>query len=311
MAATVWRGRIAFGLVSIPVRLYKAARRERARFHRVVRQAAEELAFRSGPALVEPEPPEPAEEPDEVSPSAPAPGPVTRVHNAAVAGPANEPVANREVFRGYEVARDEYVVLQPAEIAALRPRTSTALEIVQFVSLGEIDPVYFDTSYHVIPDPGGEKPYALLFRALAETRQAALGTLAMHGREHATVIRPGAHGLILHTLFFANEVGSANEFHADTAAVAAKELDMAKLLVGALEAKFDPASLKDTYEERLRTLIESRAPQPVASEPQPPERSAAPAVDIMDALRKSLEQARKPAAREESVEQKPRRRRAK
>ncbi len=316
MAATVWRGRITFGLVSVPVRLYKAARRERIRFHRVHRAppVAEELEEEQEAApppqyprqLSSARAPLPAPEETEISEE---PEAVVRVHSAPVSGFTEEPVQQREVLRGYEVAKDQYVVVEPHEVAALRPKTSTALEIVEFVHLNEIDPVYFDTSYYVVPEPGGEKPYAVLFRALKEAGYVGLGTLAMHGREHATVVRPGPHGLLLHTLFYANEIGAANEYHADPDLVGAKELELAKLLVGTLEAKFDPAKLKDTFEERLRELIESRPTAALAGRAPAAEAKKSPVIDIMEALRQSLEKMRKPAKSEERAQ--PRRRKAK
>src|SRR5262249_11161927 len=141
----------------------------------------------------------------------------------------------------------------------LRPKTSSQLEIAEFVRLEEIDPIFFETSYYVAPDRAGEKPYALLFQALSETEYAAIGSLAMHGREHATVIRPGKRGLLLHTLFYANEVRADEEQKADPELVTPKELELAKLFVRALAARFEPEKLKDTFEERLQELIRKRS----------------------------------------------------
>jgi DNA end-binding protein Ku len=315
MPATVWRGRISFGLVSIPVRLYKAARRERIRFHNVHRASAQPAHAEEPepeehwmPETQEPAPRTAAAEP-ELEPGQ-TPEPVARIRSTPVSAETETPVAPAEILKGYELAKDEYVVLHPREIAALRPQTSTELEITQFAELKDIDPLYFDTSYYVSPEPGGEKPYAVLFRTLLESGRVGLGTLSMHGRRHATVIRAGSRGLILHTLFYANEVGSATEYQADPNLVGTKELDLAKLLVDALTAKFEPAALKDTFEENLRALIESRAPVPAAGGPHRAEERKAPVIDIMEALRKSLEKARKPVKREQAPA-KPRSRRAK
>ena len=318
MASTVWRGRLAFGMVSIPVRLYKAARRERIRFHHVYRPEA------APPAEDDEEAPEPAptvrgkvqEFPKSAPPLEPeepedAPPALVRVRNLPVSEAGEAPVEKSQVLKGFEIEKDRYVTFDPGEIAALRPPTSTELSIAEFVRLEEIDPVYFETSYYAAPDRGGEKPYALLVSALTETGYAAIGSLAMHGREHATVIRPGNHGLIVHTLFYQNEVRSAEEYRSDPALVSAKELDLAKTFVRALAAPFDPGKLKDTFEERLQALIHSRADSAVdayahgkAAAAQPP------AVDIMEALRKSIEMARKPPAREKGAAPKPRQRRS-
>src|SRR5690349_1812821 len=199
MAASVWRGRIAFGMVSIPVRLFKAARRERIRFHHVYRPSVSEQEAEPEP---EPEPPPPPvrgrvreipsapvriEEPE----PEPDPEPVARVRQFAAGESRDERIQPAQILKGYEIEKDRYVVLDPQEVAALRPRTSTELGISEFVKLDEIDPIYFDVSYYVAPDRGGEKPYAILDQALRKTGYAAVGSLTMHGREHATVIRAG------------------------------------------------------------------------------------------------------------------------
>lgn len=303
MAATVWRGRIAFGMVSIPVRLHKAARRERIRFHHVFRAAQSPTAE----ALPEIEDPEPEEQSAKIH-ELPAPVPpegtpetVARIRNLPVADLTETRVEKPAILKGYEIEPNRYVTFEPREVAAIRPRTSTELGIVEFVRTSEIDPMFFETSYYVAPDPGGEKPYALLYAALSETGYAAVGSLAMHGREHAVFIRPGPKGLVLHTLFYANEVRSDEEYTADSNLVSPKELDLAKLLVGALKAKFDPANLKDAFEERLREFIQKRADTATAAYEQRDTTRRAPVVDIMEALRKSLEMVRKPPKREEAA----------
>jgi DNA end-binding protein Ku len=287
-------------MVSIPVRLHKAARRERIRFHQVYRPAgideppepeerAEPEPFRFTAARKEhPEPPAP-------------PSPVSRVHNQPVVESAEAQVERTDILKGYEIEPDRYVTFRPREVAALRAPTSTELAINEFVQLAEIDPVFFDASYYVAPDRGGEKGYALLHRALAESGYAAIGSVAMHGREHSTVIRPGRRGLIAHTLFYANEVRADEEPAADDGLVNSKELDLAKLFVRALATHFDAAKLKDAYQERLQALIESRTETAVAARPG----ERAPVVDIMEALRKSLEAVRKPPARERAETKSP------
>ena len=311
MAASIWRGRITFGLVSIPIRLVKAARRERTRFRRVQRFQPENPV--TGDEIDTPEEPAqpskvlkfPSVNEDSGPAAAEFPGAmpsaeetVVRVRNAPVSGLTEAPVRPTEILKGYEVAKDEYVVLAPEEVAALRPRTSTELEIEAFVQLEEIDPIYYETSYHVIPEPGGERAYALLFTALRETRHAGMATFAMHGREHVALIRAGEGTLVLHSMFYVNEVGRA-PYRVESDGANPKELELAKMLVRALEAKFEPEKWKDRYEERLRALIESRAPVSAATSPHRSEEPQAPVADIMAALRKSLEMARKPVAREQ------------
>lgn len=221
---------------------------------------------------------------------------VMRVRNAPVSGLTETPIGRSEILKGYEVAKDEFVVVTPEEVAALRPRTSTELEIAEFVKVEEIDPVYYETSYYVVPESGGEKAYTLLFQTLKETGHAGMGHLAMHGRDHVVLIRAGREALVLHSMFYANEVGRA-PYRVEGKA-SPKELALAKMLVVALEAKFEPEKWKDDYEERLKALIESRAPVASASAPAA-EGAPVPVADIVEALRKSLEKARKPVASEQ------------
>jgi DNA end-binding protein Ku len=306
MAAITWKGRIAFGMVSIPVRLYKAARRERIRFHHVYQPQAEPELEEEADAPVDP----PRRGPRLVAPADPTPvepeaAPVARVHTMPMAMPsagepdaAPEPVRKQDILKAFEIEKDRFVTFQPREIAALRPRTSSELAITEFVRLAEIDPVFFDVSYYVEPDAGAEKPYAVLFTALVDSGYAALGSLAMHGREHVALIRPGRRGLILHTIFYAKEVRREGEYAADSSLVGPKERGLATMLVDALAAPFEPEKLKNVQEERLRALIESRAESavPAAGTDAPPK--TPPAIDLMEALRKSIAAARKPAQRE-------------
>jgi DNA end-binding protein Ku len=277
MASTVWKGNIAFGLVSIPVRLVRAARRERVRFRQVYREREE---------------PEPEIEP-EIEP-------VRQVTVAPVQVPRSE------ILKGYEVAPEQFVTFTQREVAAVKPKASTAIDILSFAHLAEIDPIYFDASYYVLPQPAGEKPYSVLFTALRNAKYVGLGELAMHGREHVVVIRTGEKGLILDTLFYAKEVHPEDQHATDTSLPTAPELKIAEAFIQALAAPFEPEQLVDKYEERLKALIDQRSSQeaPIA------EPKAKPAIDIMEALRKSLEMVRKPATSQPAAkEPRPRKRR--
>lgn len=314
MAATIWRGRLVFGLVTIPVRLYKAARRERVQFHNVypiaVGQAASvhvQTADASGPASKVRQFPRQQQTPEQ----APLPERVGRVHQAFVGEDPNVILNKADLLKAYELEPDRYVVLRSSEVAALRARASTNLEIAQFVGLNEIDRCYFDASYYVAPDHGAEKAYALFYRVLVETGCVAVGELVMRGSEYAVCIRPGSRGLVLHTLFFANEVRVEEEAPADLGMVNEKELELAKMLVDAQKGTFDATKLKDKFRERVLEVIESRATVP--GRDAGPQRAAAPVVDIMDALRRSLDATRKPPQAEKAgqTEKKKDKRRAK
>ena len=303
MPATIWRGRLAFGLVSIPVRLYKAARRERVQFHNVYSPANGPAAQQAAASSQAPDPSAPSSNVRQFpaqQPEVPLPERVARVHQAFVGEESNIPLAKDDIFKGYEVEPDRYVVLRSSEVAALRARASTNLEIAEFVGLNEIDRNYFDASYYVAPEHGGEKAYALFYRALVDTGCVAVGELVMYGREYAVVLRPGSRGLMLHTLFFANEVRVQEESPADLGLVDDKELELAKMLVNAQRGTFDATKLKDKFKERVLEVIANRAQAAVPGGAPGQQRKGAPVVDIMDALRKSLEATRKPAQSETS-----------
>jgi DNA end-binding protein Ku len=292
MAATIWKGHLTFGLVSIPVKLFRAARAEKIHMHRLDRQTgsrvrqvfvprdmpAETAAVtQSGPALVDfkkplatPEP-EPREENRTLPPS--------------------------EIVHGFEFEKDKYVAFEREELEQIAPKTSPDMQIIEFVRFEEVDPIYLETSYYVAPDKGGEKPYALLFETLKKTGYAALAELVMHRRDQTMILRAGPHGIIAHTLFYEDEVRRENAFRADASLVVPKEMDLAVKLVDALAAKFEPEKLKDKFRERLQTAISSKIESGSISE-APATSKAAPVVDIMAALKESLSKMKKPAASE-------------
>jgi DNA end-binding protein Ku len=168
------------------------------------------------------------------------------------------------------------------------------MEILEFVKADDVDPVYLESSYYVAPDEGGEKPYALLFQALRESKFFALAKVAMHNREHIIVLRPGAKGILSHTMFYQDEIRQVDEFRTDTSLVKDKELAMAKMLISSLEAEFEPQKYHDDYRANLQQMIEAKiAGQKVVATP---ETHIAPVIDIMEALKKSLAEKRKPAS---------------
>src|SRR5262245_63195960 len=169
------------------------------------------------------------------------------------------------------------------------------MEIVRSVLLSEIDPVYFDTSYYVVPDRVGEKAYALLFAALQATGHVALARVGMYGREHVVIVRPGKHGMLAHTMFYTDEIRFENEFRTDVQSVGAKEFELAKTFLRALEAPFAPEEFKDVYREELQALIANKlAQEGVATAQTPGGGSSVP--DILEALKKTIAMIQKPVA---------------
>jgi DNA end-binding protein Ku len=206
------------------------------------------------------------------------------------------PVAREQISRGYEYGRDQYVVIDDDEIRRITPKTSREMEIVEFVKFQEVDPVYLETSYYVTPDTGGEKAYAMLFEALRQTGYAAVARIAMHSREHVAILRTGRRGLVMHTMFYADEVREDQEYRTDASLVSKKELDLATMFVQALTAPFEPGKFKDTFRENLNAMIESKV-RGREVVPAQTGRESAPVIDIMEALRKSLAQVRKPVTK--------------
>jgi DNA end-binding protein Ku len=297
MPSIVWKGHLTFGLVSIPVKLFRAARRARVRLHYVHRAevAEPEPVFPLDAGGTEPPEREPhglattppmAERQPAVSPAAP----ITRVRQALVTATDEQPISRADVLRGYEVEPDRYVVFERDELRRLQRKTSSTMDIVRSVRLSEIDPVFFETSYYVAPDRGGEKAYAILFAALRATQHVALARVGMYGREHVVIVRPGDHGMLAHTMFYTDEIRFENEFHAGVEPAGAKEVALARTFLEAIAAPFAPEEFKDMYREDVQALIAKKRTEAAVA---PAAQSSAGPVDILEALKQSIAKARK------------------
>ena len=257
MASSVWKGHLTFGLVSFPIRLFSAARSETISFNQLHK--------------------------DDHS----------RIRQVTYCQAEDKPVSRSELVKGYEYEKDHYVVNDDEDIKKVAPKTAKVMEILEFVKAEQVDPIYLESSYYVAPDEGGEKPYALLFQALRESKFYALAQVAMHNREHIIVLRPGAKGILSHTMYYQDEIRQVDEFRTDTSLVKDKELDMAKMLISSLEADFEPQKYHDAYRENLRKMIEDKVEGKKIVET--PAAHTAPVIDIMEALKRSLAEKRKPA----------------
>jgi DNA end-binding protein Ku len=203
--------------------------------------------------------------------------------------PTDERVVERnEIVKGYEYRKGEYVVVEPEELKKIEPKTAKAMEILEFVKVDEVDPVYFESSYYLQPDEGGEKPYALLVRALQETEYMGIAKLTMHNREYTVFLRPHDSGMMLHTMYYEDEVRKMAAPKLD-ANIKPAEVKIAHQLIEALAGKFEPEKFHDSYEENVKKLIqahlEGREVEAVAK-PAKPEK----VVDLMAALKQSLDQ---------------------
>lgn len=264
MAATIWKGHLTFALVSLPVKLTTAARGETVSFNQLHKSDN------------------------------------SRVKMVTFCQAEDKPVPRSELVKGYEYEKDKYVVIEEEDIKKVAPKSAKTMEILEFVKSSEIDPVYFESSYYLAPDGAGEKPYALLFKALEKTGYVGLARITMHNREHIVILRPAKYGILMHTMYYQDEIRKSDEFRTDTSLVKDKELELAQMLVDSLAAPFEPEKYRDTYRENLMALVQAKiAGQDVVEMPAP---AMAPVIDIMEALKMSLAAPKKPPVVETQAE---------
>ena len=261
--ASIWKGHLTFGLVSFPVRLFTAARGETISFNQLHKSDN------------------------------------SRVKQMLYCQAEDKPIPRSEIVKGYEYEKDRYVVIDDEDIKKVAPKTAKAMEILEFVKEQDVDPVYLESSYYMGPDEGGEKPYALLFEALKDTKFCGVAKIAMHNREHIVIVRPGTTGMILHTMYYADEVKKQDEYRTDTSSVNEKQLNLAKMLIDSLAAEFEPQKYFDTYRENLQNMIQAKVEGHRVVET--PATHIAPVIDIMEALKRSLEQKKKPAGQAQNA----------
>src|SRR3954465_8374080 len=267
MAASVWTGFLTFGLISMPVRLFSGARGSRVSFHMLHRD-------------------------DNV-----------RIKQQLYC-PVDERVVERdEIVKGFEYRKGEYVIIEPEEIKKIEPKTAKAMEILQFVKQDEVDPIYFESSYYLMPEEAGQRPYALLARALEETGHLGIAKLTMHNREYTVILRPSEGGIMLHTMYYKEEVKRLDSFGKVDVQVKEAEVKVAHQLIEALAGKFEPEKYHDTFEDNVKKLIQAKLEGREVTEIEKP-RKMAPVTDLMAALKQSLEQTgKKPPRRAESESQ--------
>ena len=207
-----------------------------------------------------------------------------------------------EIVKGYEYRKGEYVIIEPDEIKKIEPKTSKAMEILEFVKASEVDPIYFESSYFVTPEEAGRRPYALLCKALEESEYVAIAKLTMHNREYTVFLRPYKGGMMLHTMYYKDEVRDLDNFCRPEVELKDDEVKVAHQLIEALSGEFEPEKYKDTFEENLKTLIKARLEGEEVTTIEKP-RKPAPVVDLMAALKESLAQMpKKPPQRVEAAQ---------
>jgi DNA end-binding protein Ku len=220
-------------------------------------------------------------------------------------------VDRADMVKGYEFAKGKHVTFTADELKHLEDATSPLLQILQFVPLESVDPVYFLSTYYLLPDKGGGKPYALLAAALGQEARCAVGKWTSRGREHVVIIRPLKDGLVLHQLHFKAEVRELKEFGHETSKVSDAEVKLARQLIAHLAAKrFDPDEFVDEHRARVQSEIKKKVQgKDIALSEPPVEKRADNVVSLMDALKASLE-TRSGAAPARRSAKKPARRRS-
>ncbi len=267
MASTVWKGYISFGLISVPIRLFVAAREQHISFNQIHSVCG------------------------------------TRIRQQIYCPHCERVVERSEIAKGYPVDKDNYVLVTSEELKALEAQSSETMEIVQFVKLPDVDPLYYQTSYFSVAEDPGRKAYSLIHKGMQQLNLGAIAKITLHQREQIVMIRPFEKGLVLHTLFYPEEIRAVAEYdNQDEVTVQKAELDLAEQFMKQLTAEFHPENFHDEYENRVEQFIESKQGQAPAPGKQA-KKKLAPVIDLMDALRKSMEQ--QPAPPEELTAKKP------
>jgi DNA end-binding protein Ku len=251
----MWSGAISFGLVNVPVKLYSAVSKKTVRFN----QLNAETGNRIQQKRVDPE--------------------------------TGEEVGYDQIVKGYELTKDRYVVITPDELDALDPEKTRTVDIEDFVDLDEIDPVYYDHPYYLVPDKGATKAYGLLLGAMKQANKVAIARVVLRSKEQLVAIRPSGDVLMMETMLFHDEVVPAHDIEdlpeGKELKATDRELKMAQQLIDSLSSEFDPTSYRDEYREKVLELIEMKASgQEIAVQPEAPEPAKVP--DLMAALEASL-----------------------
>jgi DNA end-binding protein Ku len=255
----IWSGTISFGLVTVPVKLVTATQSQDVRFNQLEEGSGSRIRYRK------------------------------------VSESTGEEVPNERIVKGYEISPGQYVVMEDDELASFAPKATRMIEIEDFVDLDQIDPLYFDHPYYLVPDRNAGKPYRLLLDVMNEQEKVAIGRVVLRGKEHLVALRPLGDALCIETMRYADEVIPVEKLEGlpeGDAEPTQRELDMARQLVETLTADFEPEKYHDQYREQVRELIEKKAAgEEIVAEPLVEE--PAKVVDLMAALEASLARAGK------------------
>lgn len=254
----IWSGSISFGLVNVPVKLLTAVRHQEVHFNLLHKKDG------------------------------------ARIHVKRFCSLEDKEVDYEDTDKGYEVSPGRYVSLDRKELEKLDPKATRSIEITDFVDLEDIDPIFYEATYHLVPDRGADKAYGLLFRALEQSQRVGIAKMVMRTKQYLCAVRPLEHGLVISTMLYADEIVPEDEVEGlpeRMPKAAERELAMARQLIDSLSVKFDPAKYKDEYREKVLELIDKKAKgEEIRFAPAARETKV---VNLMDALRKSLAQAQR------------------
>ena len=267
---TIWNGSISFGLVNIPIGLAVATQRSDIAFRTLHRECGTPIKQKRW----------------------------CPTHDREV--PADE------LVKGWEFAKGQYVIVEDSDLEAIALQRSHSIEILRFVELSEVDPIYFDRTYYLSPsDQEAQlRPYVLLLDAMRETGMAAVGKFVLWGKENLCLLRPLGDSLALQTLFYAEDIRSRSEIDAAVGGTEVKgaELELAKQVIQSLVGEWDPSDFENEYRRDLRAMLEAKLAGEEIARPEP--QPEAPVIDLMDALRRSVEEAKQQKAPAEKADSK-------
>lgn len=273
---TAWKGSISFGLINIPVKMGAATSKESVSF-RMLHKGC----------------------------NAP-------IQQKRVCSKCGKEVAFDDIVKGYEYEPDKFVIISDEELDNLPIKSAKHIDIVDFIDIGEVDPVYYDKTYYLWPEKGGEKPYLILREAMRSSSRAAVAKVSMRQKEHLCIVRLIGDALAIETMFFPDEVRSYDELGLDKLQVDVRpqEMEMAKQLVENLTAKFDPSKYQDDYREALLKIIRAKIENEDIVLAESPAAAAPNVIDLMERLRQSVEATKKPGEPEPAKKRAPRKKKA-
>lgn len=258
MPRSMWTGAISFGLVNVPVKLFPATSHKEVHFHMLHKKDG------------------------------------SRIKQQRVCAQEGTEVPWEEISKGYEVSPGRYVMLDKEEISALNPKADKSITIEDFVDQEEIDPIFYESAYYLVPDKGAARPYALLLAAMKKSGKVGIARVVLRTRQYLCAVRPMGKGLALSTMLYSDEVNAIEDLDLPDSHAAPKEreLQMAQQLIESLSTTFDPEKYKDEHREQVLELIEKKAEGEEIVAPEAPEEPAK-VVNLMDALQKSLQSLRR------------------